>query len=90
MECLFDFYVTKAYSDSIRALLKVPGVKRDNINSKMDYSGRWPKPQYEVSLKFHGVMEFGIHQASAKADEFRQSLPLVDRVRYHTSYVCID
>ena len=66
----FDFFTVSASSSSIRSLMKLPNVKRENIQSTIYYSGKYPKSFYKVHLKFFDVMEVGHYAARGMADEF--------------------
>jgi hypothetical protein len=67
----FEFFSVSASSSSIKALMKLPNVKREKIESRVYYGdGRFPKSFYKVHLKFFDVMEFGHYGARRRADEF--------------------
>jgi hypothetical protein len=70
----FDFFTVSASSSSIRALMKLPNVKRENIQSTIYYSGKFPKSFYKVHLKFFDVMEVGHYAARGMADEFMNKI----------------
>ena len=66
----FDFFSVCASSSSIRSLMKLPNVKRENIQSRVYYGGRFPKTFYKTTLAFFDVMEVGHYSARKMADEF--------------------
>jgi hypothetical protein len=66
----FDFFTVSASSSSIRALLKLPNVKRESIETRIYYGGKFPKSFYKVHLKFFDVMEVGHYVARQMADKF--------------------
>jgi hypothetical protein len=66
----FDFFTVSASSSSIRALLKLPNVKRESIETRVYYGGKFPKSFYKVHLKFFDVMEVGHYVARQMADKF--------------------
>jgi hypothetical protein len=66
----FDFFTVSASSSSIRALLKLPNVKRESIETRVYYGGKFPKSFYKVHLKFFDVMEVGHYVARGMADKF--------------------
>jgi hypothetical protein len=86
----FDFYVVKAYSPSIRSLMKVGTFERDAIKSNTDWSGRFPKTTYDVNLGYVGVMGIGHLEARKRADELVSMLPNIDRVNYHIEFILRD
>jgi hypothetical protein len=66
----FDFFSVSASSSSIRSLMKLPNVRRENIQSRVYYGGRFPKTFYKTTLAFFDVMEVGHYSARKLADEF--------------------
>jgi hypothetical protein len=70
----FDFFTVSASSSSIRSLMKLPNVKRENIQSTIYYSGKFPKSFYKVHLKFFDVMEVGHYVAREMANEYAEAL----------------
>jgi hypothetical protein len=86
----FDFYIVKAYSPSIRSLMKVDKVERNSIKSNTDWSGRFPKTTYDVNLGYVDVMGVGHLEARKRADEMVGMLPNIDRVKYHIEFILRD
>ena len=70
----FDFFTVSASSSSIRSLMKLPNVKRENIQTRVYYGDRFPKSFYKVHLKFFDVMEVGHYTARQMADEFMKGI----------------
>jgi hypothetical protein len=71
----FDFFTVSASSSSIRSLMKLPNVKRENIQTRVYYSGRgYSANFYKVHLKFFDVMEVGHYTARQMADEFMNKI----------------
>jgi hypothetical protein len=70
----FDFFTVSASSSSIRSLMKLPNVKRENIQTRVYYGDRFPKSFYKVHLKFFDVMEVGHYTARQMADEFMNKI----------------
>jgi hypothetical protein len=71
----FDFFTVSASSSSIRALLKLPNVKREKIETRVYYSGNgYSSKFYKVHLKFFDVMEVGHYTARGMADEFMNKI----------------
>jgi hypothetical protein len=67
----FDFFTVSASSSSIKALMKLPNVKRESIETRVYSSGRGYKAYfYKVHLKFFDVMEVGHYVARQMADKF--------------------
>ncbi len=67
----FDFFTVSASSTSIRALMKLPNVKREKIETRVYYSGNgYSSKFYKVALKFFDVMEVGHYAARQMADKF--------------------
>jgi len=50
--------------------MKLPNVKRENIQSRVYYGGKFPKTFYKIELAFFDVMEVGHYSARKMADEF--------------------
>ena len=50
--------------------MKLPNVRRENIQSRVYYGGRFPKTFYKTTLVFFDVMEVGHYSARKMADEF--------------------
>ena len=86
----FDFYIVKAYSPSIRSLMKVGTFERTAIKSNTDWSGRFPKTTYDVNLGYVDVMGIGHLEARKRADEMVGILPNIDRVKYHIEFILRD
>lgn len=70
----FDFFTVRAVSNSIRALMKLPNVTRDQIETKQIWAGRWPRKEHSVFIGSVGVMNIGHVAASARADEIGQTI----------------
>jgi len=70
----FDFFTVSASSSSIKALMKLPNVKRESIQTRVYYGDRFPKSFYKVHLKFFDVMEVGHYTARQMADEFMNKI----------------
>ena len=71
----FDFFTVSASSSSIRALMKLPNVKREKIETRVYYSGLgYSSKFYKVALKFFDVMEVGHYTARRMADEFMNKI----------------
>jgi hypothetical protein len=71
----FDFFTVSASSSSIKALMKLPNVKREKIETRVYYGGgRFPKTFYKVNLKFFDVMEFGHFGARQRANEYVEAV----------------
>jgi hypothetical protein len=66
----FDFFSVSASSSSIKALMKLPNTRRENIQTRVYYGGRFPKTFYKTTLAFFDVMEVGHYSARKMADEF--------------------
>jgi alkyl sulfatase BDS1-like metallo-beta-lactamase superfamily hydrolase len=66
----FDFFTVSASSSSIRSLMQLPNVKRENIETRVYYGGKYPKSFYKVHLKFFDAMEVGHYVARQMADKF--------------------
>jgi Ni,Fe-hydrogenase I large subunit len=86
----FDFYIVKAYSPSIRSLMKVGTFERTAIKSKTDWSGRFPKTLYAVNLGYTNVMNLGHMEARKRAEQMMDMLPSIDRVNYHIEFILRD
>jgi hypothetical protein len=71
----YDFFSVSASSTKITPLMKLPNVKRHNIETRVYYGdGRFPKTLYKVNLKFFDVMEFGHFGARERANEYVESV----------------
>jgi hypothetical protein len=66
----FDFFSVSASSSSIRSLMKLPNVKREKIETRVYYGGRYPVNIYKIELAFFDVMEVGHYVARQMADKF--------------------
>jgi hypothetical protein len=49
--------------------MKLPNVRRENIQTRVYYGGRFPKTFYKTTLAFFDVMEVGHFSARKLADE---------------------
>ena len=71
----FDFFTVNASSNRITSLMKLPNVKRSNIEHRVYYGdGKFPKHFYKVTLGFYDVMEFGHFGARERANEQVETL----------------
>lgn len=71
----FDFFSVNASSNRITSLMKLPNVKRSNIEHRVYYgSGKFPTHIYKVTLEFYDVMEFGHFGAKKRANEYVEAL----------------
>ena len=71
----FDFFTVNASSNRITSLMKLPNVKRSNIEHRVHYgSGKYPTHIYKVTLAYYDVMEFGHYGAKKLANDYRESL----------------
>jgi hypothetical protein len=86
----FDFYVVKAFSTSIRSLMKVGTFERKAISSFTDWNGRFPKITHSVNLGYVDVMNIGHSEARKRADELVSMLPQIDGVKYHIEFIVRD
>ena len=50
--------------------MKLPNVKRENIQTRVYYGGRYPVNIYKIELAFFDVMEVGHYVARQMADKF--------------------
>jgi hypothetical protein len=71
----FDFFSVNASSNRITSLMKLPNVKRSNIetrvyNGPLGYSYRF----YKVTLGYYDVMEFGHFGAKERANKHIEAL----------------
>jgi hypothetical protein len=66
----FDFFTVNASSNRITSLMKLPNVKRENIQTRVYYGGRYPVNIYKIELAFFDVMEVGHYVARQMADKF--------------------
>lgn len=85
MQDYFDFYTVMAFSESKRAIKKVPNVTEQDITKIVDYKGRFPKPAYKARLAFVNVENTPV-MAKQKVDELMASLPEIPGVMYYTNY----
>ena len=70
----FDFFTVNASSNRITSLMKLPNVKRSNIEHRVHYgNGKFPTHTYNVTLGFYDVMEFGHYGARQRANEHIES-----------------
>ena len=89
----FDFFSVSASSSSIRSLMKLPNVRRENIESRLFYgNGKFPTRLYKVSLAFFDVMDYGHFGARKRADEFVNKLVSTkpDNVILSTKFYPVD
>ena len=71
----FDFFSVNASSNRITSLMKLPNVKRSNIEHRVYYgSGKFPTHIYKVTLGFYDVMEFGHFGAKERANKHIEAL----------------
>ncbi len=71
----FDFFTVNASSNRITSLMKLPNVKRSNIEHRVHYgSGKYPTHIYKVTLAYYDVMEFGHYGAKKRANDYIESL----------------
>jgi alkyl sulfatase BDS1-like metallo-beta-lactamase superfamily hydrolase len=71
----FDFFTVSASSNRITSLMKLPNVKRENIQHRVYYgSGKYPTHLYKVDLGYYDVMEFGHFGARERANEHVEAL----------------
>ena len=66
----FDFFSVSASSNRITSLMKLPNVKRENIQTRVYYGGKYPVNIYKTELAFYDVMEFGHYFARTMANEY--------------------
>jgi len=89
----FDFYAIKAYSKSIRSLMKL-GVERKSIETKIHYGGRFPTKEHSVSLAYVDVMHVGHKKASEMADNiaanYSKKPNLPGDVKIHIRFFPVD
>lgn len=78
-----DVYTVMASSSSIRLLMKIPGVSRNDITTRMDYNaGRWPKKEHHARIKSWHIQEFG-PGAQKMAHDYVKKLPKIEGVYYY-------
>jgi alkyl sulfatase BDS1-like metallo-beta-lactamase superfamily hydrolase len=71
----FDFFTVNASSNRITSLMKLPNVKRSNIEHRVYYgNSKFPTHFYKVTLGYYDVMEFGHFGARKRANEYVESL----------------
>ena len=71
----FDFFTVNASSNRITSLMKLPNVKRSNIEHRVYYGdGKFPTHFYKVTLGYYDVMEFGHFGARERANEHIEAL----------------
>jgi alkyl sulfatase BDS1-like metallo-beta-lactamase superfamily hydrolase len=71
----FDFFTVNASSNRITSLLKLPNVKRSDIEHRVYYgSGKFPTHIYKVTLGYYDVMEFGHFGAKERANQHIEAL----------------
>jgi len=54
--------------------MKLPNVKREKIETRVYYGGRYPVNIYKIELAFFDVMEVGHYVARQMADEFMNKI----------------
>jgi hypothetical protein len=65
-----DFFHVSASGPTISSLMKLPNVKRENIEVRLYHeSGKEPRRFYKVKLAYFDVMEFGRYFARKLADD---------------------
>jgi len=70
----FDFFSVSASSSSIKSLMKLPNVKRENIQGRVFYGSKYPTSIYKVDMAFFDVMEFGHFGARERANKLVETL----------------
>ena len=71
----FDFFTVNASSNRITSLLKLPNVKRSDIEHRVYYgSGKFPTHIYKATLGYYDVMEFGHFGAKERANQHIEAL----------------
>ena len=88
--CDFDFFVVKAYSSSIRSLMRVGTFERKAISSRVTYGKRFPETTHSVSIGYVDVMNIGHNEARRRVDELVSMLPPIDGVKYHIEFIVRD
>lgn len=88
--CDFDFFVVKAYSSSIRSLMKIGTFQRKAISSRVTYGKRFPETTHSVSIGYVDVMNIGHVEARKRANELMGMLPKVDGVKYTIEFYPVD
>jgi hypothetical protein len=86
----FDFFVVVATSTSKRKLEQVVGSQLPNLYPKREKNGRFFKNYYQHSLKFFEVHKCGHAEARMKTNEYLDTLPKIDGVRYQVKFYCVD
>ncbi len=87
----FDFYYVSAFSGSKMALKRLMSQLNinSNIDTKVDWKGRFPVSTHKVSIKYFDCCN-GHANASKQAAEFLSSLPQIDGIKYHMSFIPVD
>ena len=83
-----DVYTAMASSSSIRLLMKIPGVKRSDIKTRVSYNyGRYPKQEHHAYLAgFHNQALPGGHaQAQKLAHAHIAKIPKIEGVYYYVA-----
>lgn len=72
----FDFFTVNASSNRITSLMKLPNVKRSNIEHRVYYdaTSKFPKHFYKVTLGYYDVMEFGHFGARERANKHIEAI----------------
>ena len=71
----FDFFSVNASSNRITSLMKLPNVKRSNIEHRVYYGGgKFPTHMYKVTRGFYDVREFGHFGARERANKHIEAL----------------
>lgn len=71
----FDFFTISASSSRITSLMKLPNVKRKDIEHRVYYgNGKFPTHFYRVTLGYYDVMEFGHFGARERANKDVEAL----------------
>jgi hypothetical protein len=86
----FDFFVVVATSTSKRKLESVVGYKLPTLFPKKEKNGQFFKLVYHYSLKFFEVHKCGHAEVRMKANEYLDTLPKIDGVRYQVKFYCVD
>ncbi len=88
----FDFFSVSASSSSIKSLMKLPNVRRENIQTRVFYGSKYPTSIYKVDIAFFDVMEFGHFGARKRANELVETLVATkpDNVILSTKFYPVD
>ena len=70
----FDFFSVNASSNRITSLMKLPNVRRGNIETRVYNGPGYSYRFYKVTLEYYDVMEFGHFGARKRANEYVESL----------------